>query len=218
MIHVTVTIDVIERRLIDFLALVASHAARSRTERGCWRFDVEVAGPCRFTLHESYVDRAALEAHRRTQHYAEWRALIDMMEERSRTHTEHEERIVVAPGCFDVLHAGHVHLLTEARAAGDRLIVLLNSDASVRRLKGEGRPIVPEAERYAMLRALRCVDEVRVFDDADPGELVRELQPALIVKGAEQGRPIPEAADCEVLIIPRLPGISTTAALERMRQ
>ena len=217
MIHVTVTIDVVERRLIDFMALVASHARLSRTEGGCRRFDVEITGPCQVVLRESYVDREALELHRQTAHYATWRGLIGIMEELPRTRVVREDRIIVAPGCFDCLHAGHVRLLETAKAAGDRLIVLLNSDASVRRLKGECRPIVPESERASVLRALRCVDEVRLFDADSPIDMVREIQPALLVKGAEAGRPIPEASGCEVLIVPRLAGYSTTHILERIK-
>ena len=92
---------------------------------------------------------------------------------------------VFTNGCFDLLHVGHVHLLQFARDQGDRLIVGVNSDASVRRLKGPGRPIVPCVERVSMLSALRDVDRVVVFDEDTPERLIAALRPAVLVKGPD---------------------------------
>jgi D-beta-D-heptose 7-phosphate kinase / D-beta-D-heptose 1-phosphate adenosyltransferase len=96
-------------------------------------------------------------------------------------------RIVFTNGCFDVLHAGHVKLLKEARAAGDFLLVAVNSDDSVRRLKGEGRPRNSEADRVAVLEAIRYVDAVVVFDEETPLEIILTLRPDVLVKGADYG-------------------------------
>jgi rfaE bifunctional protein nucleotidyltransferase chain/domain len=94
-------------------------------------------------------------------------------------------RLVLANGCFDLLHVGHVRYLAAARALGDVLIVGLNADASVRRLKGPGRPLVPAAERAEMLAALAAVDHVGVFDDDTPDRLVALLRPAVHAKGTD---------------------------------
>ena len=102
--------------------------------------------------------------------------------------------VVAAGGCFDVLHAGHVSLLQAARSLGDCLIVCLNSDDSVRRLKGEGRPLNPAADRVALLSALHCVDAVLVFDEDTPRAALQRLRPDLWVKGGDyEGQVLPEA-------------------------
>jgi rfaE bifunctional protein nucleotidyltransferase chain/domain/rfaE bifunctional protein kinase chain/domain len=126
--------------------------------------------------------------------------------------------IVAAGGCFDVLHAGHVQLLQQARRLGDRLVVLLNSDDSVRRLKGPGRPVHREADRADMLRALACVDEVLVFDDETPVEVLRELRPDVFVKGGDYAvldveRSVLEEWGGSVVVLPYVAGRSTTAIL-----
>src|SRR5437870_9239512 len=95
------------------------------------------------------------------------------------------ERIVFTNGVFDLLHRGHVEYLEEARALGDRLVVGVNSDASVRRLKGPGRPIVPEDERVELLAALECVDLVALFDEDTPEWIIREVAPDVLVKGGD---------------------------------
>jgi rfaE bifunctional protein nucleotidyltransferase chain/domain len=128
----------------------------------------------------------------------------------------HKGRTVVwAGGCFDVLHPGHVALLRAARALGDVLVVGVNSDDGVRRLKGPGRPLVPQAGRVATLEALACVNYVVVFDGDTPEEEVRQLRPAVLVKGDDyEGRPIPEAAYAgRVVLLPRQGGYSTTVLL-----
>ncbi|HEV8310977.1 MAG TPA: adenylyltransferase/cytidyltransferase family protein [Methylomirabilota bacterium] len=106
-----------------------------------------------------------------------------------------DRRIVLANGCFDLLHVGHVRYLAAARALGDILIVGLNSDASVRRLKGPGRPLMPAAERAELLAALAAVDHVVIFDDDTADGLVRLLRPAVHAKGTDYSpESVPEAA------------------------
>jgi D-beta-D-heptose 7-phosphate kinase / D-beta-D-heptose 1-phosphate adenosyltransferase len=129
--------------------------------------------------------------------------------------------LVVAGGCFDVLHAGHVRLLEAARRMGDALVVCLNSDRSVRRLKGPERPVNGEADRALVLRSLGCVDEVEVFDETTPCEALRRLRPHVFVKGADHaGAPLPEQPVLEewggrVVFVPLLEGRSTSAVLHR---
>lgn len=124
--------------------------------------------------------------------------------------------LVAAGGCFDVLHAGHVSMLRAARALGDALVVCVNSDASVRRLKGAGRPLNPVADRLAVLGALDCVDDVAVFDEDTPERLLGLLRPDIWVKGGDyDGRELPEAAVLRrwgglTVTVPYLDGRSTT--------
>jgi rfaE bifunctional protein nucleotidyltransferase chain/domain len=131
-------------------------------------------------------------------------------------------RTVATGGCFDLIHAGHVATLHAARALGDRLVVLLNSDASVRRLKGPGRPVMHQDERAAMLRALRCVDEVVLFDEDTPEAALARLAPDVWVKGADYAADeLPEAAlvralGGEVATVPYVAGRSTTRLIEEV--
>jgi rfaE bifunctional protein nucleotidyltransferase chain/domain len=131
--------------------------------------------------------------------------------------------VVLTNGCFDLLHPGHLALLESARALGDVLVVAINSDASVRRLKGDGRPLVPEAERAETLLALEPVDRVVVYDEPTPIEVVKALRPDVLVKGADWaedaivGREEVEAAGGRVVRVPMVPGRSTTSMLERIR-
>ncbi|MBV9094467.1 MAG: bifunctional heptose 7-phosphate kinase/heptose 1-phosphate adenyltransferase [Streptosporangiaceae bacterium] len=124
--------------------------------------------------------------------------------------------LVAAGGCFDVLHAGHVSMLRAARSLGDRLVVCMNSDDSVRRLKGPGRPLVPAADRAAVLAALDCVDQVAIFEEDTPERLLRQLRPAIWVKGGDyDGSDLPEAAALRewggrVVTVPYLSGRSTS--------
>ena len=128
--------------------------------------------------------------------------------------------VVATGGCFDLLHAGHVETLRAARALGDRLVVCLNSDASIRRLKGAGRPLVPEADRARVLLALECVDEVVVFDEDTPVEVLRRIRPDIWTKGGDYaGADVPELAvleewDGQVVVLPYVEGRSTTALVE----
>ncbi|MFE1862510.1 D-glycero-beta-D-manno-heptose 1-phosphate adenylyltransferase [Streptomyces anandii] len=129
--------------------------------------------------------------------------------------------VVAAGGCFDLLHAGHVGLLQAARRIGDCLVVCVNSDASVQRRKGEGRPVNPLADRVRVLRALACVDAVAVFDEDTPERLLAELRPDVWVKGGDYaGADLPEAALLEewggqAVLLPYLDGHSSTALLAR---
>jgi len=126
-------------------------------------------------------------------------------------------------GCFDLLHPGHVHLLDQARAACDRLVVGLNSDASVRRLKGATRPVQQEAARAAVLASLAAVDLVCIFDEDTPIELIRALRPELLVKGADYsvdrvvGGDLVQKWGGRVMLADLLPGHSTTATVARLR-
>jgi D-beta-D-heptose 7-phosphate kinase/D-beta-D-heptose 1-phosphate adenosyltransferase len=128
--------------------------------------------------------------------------------------------VVASGGCFDLLHAGHVHTLAAARALGDCLVVCLNSDASVRRLKGAGRPLVPERDRAAVLEALECVDAVRIFGEDTPERLLGELRPDVWVKGGDyREADLPEAAVLRrwggrAVILPYVKGRSTTRLIE----
>ena len=134
------------------------------------------------------------------------------------------ERLVFTNGVFDLLHRGHVEYLEDARALGDRLIVGINSDASVQRVKGPGRPIVPEGERAELLGALECVDQVAVFDEDTPERMVREVAPDVLVKGADWaldsivGREFVEARGGRVERIRMREGWSTTRIIERIAQ
>ena len=129
--------------------------------------------------------------------------------------------LVFTNGCFDLLHRGHVESLFAARALGDVLVVGLNTDASVRRLKGEGRPVTQQDDRAFVLAGLGCVDVVTLFDEDTPGELIAALLPDILVKGGDYtrdtvvGRAEVEAAGGRVEILPLVPGRSTTAILER---
>jgi D-beta-D-heptose 7-phosphate kinase / D-beta-D-heptose 1-phosphate adenosyltransferase len=131
---------------------------------------------------------------------------------------------VAAGGCFDLLHAGHVRLLEAARALGDCLVVCLNSDASVRRLKGPGRPVVPEADRAEVLHSLGCVDAVAIFGEDTPAAALERLRPHLFVKGGDYGaRDLPEADVLarwggQAVLVPYLEGRSTTSLLAGTRQ
>ena len=130
-------------------------------------------------------------------------------------------RIGFTNGCFDLLHPGHVKLLAEARAACDRLVVGLNSDASVKRLKGDGRPVQHQAARAEVLAALAAVDLVVLFDQDTPLELIRRVRPKVLVKGADYrrdqvvGREVVEADGGEVILVELVPGYSTSALVGR---
>jgi D-glycero-beta-D-manno-heptose 1-phosphate adenylyltransferase len=131
-----------------------------------------------------------------------------------------EGRIVVfTNGCYDLLHPGHIRLLEQARSLGDVLILALNSDASVRRMKGPGRPLLDEAERSEMAMALEAVDAVTLFDEDTPRELIAEVLPDVLVKGADwshfvAGREEVEAAGGRVLTVALETGYSTTNIVE----
>ena len=132
------------------------------------------------------------------------------------------ERVVFTNGCFDVLHAGHAHYLADARALGDLLVVGLNSDASVRRLKGPTRPIVPEHDRAELLRALRVVDYVVLFEEDTPLSLIQRVRPDVLVKGGDWavdqivGHEFVAAYGGTTLSLPFVVGRSSTSVIERI--
>lgn len=132
-------------------------------------------------------------------------------------------RVVFTNGVFDLLHPGHVDVLVGARARGDSLVVGVNSDDSVRRLKGPERPVRSEAERAYVLAALEAVDVVTVFDQDTPLELVTFLEPDVIVKGGDYtpesivGASVVRARGGDVVVIPLTPGQSTTSIIEKLR-
>ena len=132
------------------------------------------------------------------------------------------KRLVFTNGCFDLIHPGHVRLLQQARAMGDALAVAINSDASVRRLKGPGRPILAARERAEVLSAFECVDYVVVFSEATPAAIVRAVRPGVLVKGGDWsperivGRDTVAADGGEVRVVPLRRGLSTSALLQRI--
>jgi glycerol-3-phosphate cytidylyltransferase len=131
--------------------------------------------------------------------------------------------VVFTNGCFDLLHPGHVSYLWAARSLGDALVVGLNSDASIKKLKGPSRPVVPEGDRALVLSALEPVDAVVVFDEDTPVRLMHELRPAVYAKGGDYRiEDLPEAKvaveiGAEVNLLPFEPGYSTTALIERIK-
>ncbi len=130
-------------------------------------------------------------------------------------------KVVFTNGCYDILHPGHIRLLESARSLGDVLILALNTDASVQRLKGPSRPLIPACERAELAAALEAVDAVTFFDEDTPRELIAAVLPDILIKGADwahfiAGREEVEAAGGQVLAIPLEPGYSTTGILEEV--
>jgi rfaE bifunctional protein nucleotidyltransferase chain/domain len=150
-------------------------------------------------------------------------SLADLVRER-RGWRDSRRRVVLTNGCFDLLHLGHVALLEAARREGDVLVVALNSDASVRGLKGAGRPLVPEAERTEVLLSLEAVDRVVVYEEPTPILVIAALLPDVLVKGADWpedavvGRAEVEAAGGRLVRVALLPGRSTSALVDRIRR
>jgi rfaE bifunctional protein nucleotidyltransferase chain/domain len=131
------------------------------------------------------------------------------------------EKVVFTNGCFDLLHPGHVRVLEKSRSLGDRLIVAINSDESVHRLKGPTRPILDERERAETLAGFAAVDAVAVFDQDTPEEIIARVVPDILVKGADwahwvAGRDTVEAAGGEVKLVALEPGFSTTDIVEKV--
>lgn len=146
----------------------------------------------------------------------------DLFCERARLRAD-GKRLVFTNGVFDILHVGHVRYLADARVLGDVLMVAINSDRSVRELKGEGRPVVSENERAEILAALRPVDYVTIFDDISPRALITELLPDVLVKGGDyatdqiHGAQEILAAGGDVVSLPFVAGASSTAIIDRIR-
>ncbi|HMG32517.1 MAG TPA: D-glycero-beta-D-manno-heptose 1-phosphate adenylyltransferase [Blastocatellia bacterium] len=149
--------------------------------------------------------------------------LETMKQERERLRNE-GKRVVFTNGCFDLLHRGHVRYLKDARDRGDVLIVALNSDRSVRALKGAGRPILEERDRAEVISALAAVDYVLIFDEENPREVIRALLPDILVKGGDWpieqiiGRAEVEAAGGKVMSLGYVEGSSTSEILNRIRE
>ncbi len=143
---------------------------------------------------------------------------------KERQHLRREgKRLVFTNGCFDLLHPGHVSYLRQARSLGDALVVALNSDRSVRNIKGPCRPILNQQERAEVIAALEAVDYVTIFDDETPRELIAAVLPDVLVKGGDWaldeivGREEVEAAGGRVLSLPYIEGSSTTDIIERIK-
>jgi len=136
---------------------------------------------------------------------------------------EKRKKVVFTNGCFDLLHLGHIHYLKKAKEKGDILIVGLNSDSSVRKLKGEGRPIVPEKERAEILSALEFVDYVTIFSEDTPANLIREVKPDVLVKGGDYslneivGKNYVSSYGGKVVTINLVKGKSTTNLIKKIQ-
>ena len=134
------------------------------------------------------------------------------------------QKLVFTNGVFDILHVGHVRYLEQARLLGDRLVVAINSDASVRELKGVGRPLMNQDERAEILAALRTVEYVTIFDDVSPRSLIARLLPDVLVKGGDyaldeiHGREEVEAAGGRVVSLPFVEGVSSSGIIGRMKK
>jgi len=150
-------------------------------------------------------------------------SIEEMLVERARLRSR-GVRLVFTNGVFDLLHVGHVRYLAQARALGDALVVAINSDRSVRELKGPDRPVFDQSERSEILAALRQVDYVVVFDDVSPRSLIAQLLPDVLVKGGDyqldqiHGREEVEAAGGKVISLPFVDGASTTNLIARMKK
>lgn len=139
------------------------------------------------------------------------------------TETRTNKKVVFTNGCFDILHRGHVTYLNEAKAQGDILVLGLNSDASVKRLKGETRPVNNEQDRKFLLENLRCIDFVYIFEEDTPYNLIKEIQPDVLVKGGDWkpedivGSDIVQANGGEVKSLNFVDGFSTTSTIEKIQ-
>jgi D-beta-D-heptose 7-phosphate kinase/D-beta-D-heptose 1-phosphate adenosyltransferase len=149
------------------------------------------------------------------------RSRDELLTERARLRDDHKT-LVFTNGVFDILHVGHVRYLEQARALGDLLVVAVNSDASVRELKGTGRPLMKQNERAEILAALQAVDYVTIFDDLSPRSLIAELLPDVLVKGGDysldeiHGREEVEAAGGRVVSLPFVEGISSSKIIDQL--
>ena len=146
---------------------------------------------------------------------------LDMLLARLADHRRRLDRIVFSNGCFDLFHAGHLATLETARSLGDVLVVAVNSDCSVRQLKGPGRPIVPERERACIIAGLECVSYVTIFEEDTPERLIAAIRPGVLVKSKKEasrvvGRDLVESYGGRVVLAPVVPGLSTTTRLDRI--
>lgn len=227
--HVIVRVGILPGRGISWADLIGRHRAASLTEPGCLRFDVwcDANDPTLFLLDEVWASAEALAAHQCTPHYARWREEIPAIRDRRKTHEVYRpfpllHRVAFANGCFDVIHAGHVQYLQEARRQADMLIVGLDTDASVRSLKGPTRPINTYEDRKAVLLALACVDRVVPYEGDGRHETIRAVRPDVLVKGADYigrdviGRDFVESYGGRMHFAAMREGCSTTRMVERI--
>lgn len=146
---------------------------------------------------------------------AELKLIVHQLKQQGKT-------VVFTNGCFDILHVGHVRLFQEAKALADILIVAVNSDASVRAIKGAGRPFVPAEQRAEVVAALASVDYVIIFDERDPLRIISEVMPQVLVKGGDWtietiiGREVVEKAGGTVIALPFIDGVSSTSIVQRI--
>lgn len=152
---------------------------------------------------------------------ANWNELLDDLD---RARDSGAKRVVFTNGCFDILHVGHVRYLKEARELGDLLVIGLNTDASVRRLKGPTRPVQNESARAEILAALACVDFVALFDEETPEQLIQRVRPDVLVKGGDYsiativGAPFVQSYGGQVKVLRFSDGFSTTSIIEKLRK
>jgi D-beta-D-heptose 7-phosphate kinase/D-beta-D-heptose 1-phosphate adenosyltransferase len=152
----------------------------------------------------------------------EKRLQLEELTEEVRVLKKAGKTIVFTNGCFDLLHVGHVRYLAAAKAEGDILVVGVNSDQSVRQIKGPGRPVVPEMERSEVLASLGCVDYVTIFDEPDPLAVIESLRPDVLVKGADWpedgivGKQVVEESGGRVVRVPLAEGASSTGIIDRI--
>jgi D-beta-D-heptose 7-phosphate kinase/D-beta-D-heptose 1-phosphate adenosyltransferase len=148
----------------------------------------------------------------------------DQLAQALETHRGRGKTVVFTNGCFDLLHVGHVRYLRQAKNLGDLLVVGINSDSSIRRLKGPARPVQPQQDRSELLAALACVDFVTLFDEDTPLTLIELLRPDILVKGADWpperivGKAIVEQGGGRVVTIPYVEGASTSELIKRIRE
>src|SRR5713101_2666040 len=191
---------------------------RRRSRRACRLVRDMFSGSCEVLLRLSAMDR------RECLSYIEIVGTFYSRGELVRARAEWKaeaKKVVLTNGCYDLLHPGHIRLLEQARSLGDVLILALNTDASVRRLKGPSRPLIPQDERAELAVALAAVDAVTLFDEETPLELIAAVLPDVLIKGADwahfiAGREEVEAAGGQVLALPLEPGYSTTNIVEEI--
>ena len=148
---------------------------------------------------------------------------INLLKEKLFEEKKKHKKIVFANGCFDIIHRGHIILLQKAKSEGDILVAAINSDASIKKLKGENRPVFCEDERAEIIAAFQMVDFVTVFNEEDPYKIISELKPDVLVKGGDWtvetviGRDIVEANGGKVIVIPQVEGYSTSRIIQKIK-
>ncbi len=149
---------------------------------------------------------------------------LNLLKEKLLEEKKKNKKVVFTNGCFDLIHKGHIILLKKAKSEGDLLVVAINSDDSIRRLKGGDRPIFAEDERAEVLAAFQMVDFVTIFSEENPHKIISELKPDILVKGGDWkietvvGRDIVEANGGKVVIIPQVKGYSTSKIIEKIKE